>query len=115
MKPSTICPSRKATTARNRLDAEFLRDIGILVDIHLGEADFSARRLDDFSEHRAQLLAGAAPGGPEIDENQPAQDSSITSARKPCKVTSITVGGGAAANGQGSKGVFRLSALRVLS
>src|SRR5690606_4108617 len=42
----------------------------MLVDIEFGELHAPARLADDLFKHRGQLLAWAAPGRPEIDQNR---------------------------------------------
>ena len=55
---------------RNRLDAELAGDRRMLVDVHLDQLDPAAGRGDDLFQRRLQLLAGAAPRRPEIDQHR---------------------------------------------
>ena len=55
---------------RDRLDTKLLRHRRVLVDIHLHELHGAPRRLHRVFEHGRQLLAGAAPGCPEIDDDR---------------------------------------------
>ena len=55
---------------RNRLDAELLRDLRVLVDVHLDELDLALGGADDLFQDRAKLLAGPAPFGPEIHQHR---------------------------------------------
>ena len=41
----------------------------MLVDVHLDELDLATGGLDHILDDGSQLLAGAAPGRPEIDEH----------------------------------------------
>jgi len=61
MNPSAGLPPTKAMTAG--ID-------WMIVDIHLDELHPPAGLLDHLLDDRRQLLAGAAPGRPEIDENR---------------------------------------------
>ncbi len=54
---------------RDGLDAELPGHRRMLVDVHLHQPDLAARLRDDLLQSRLQLLAGAAPGRPEIDEH----------------------------------------------
>ena len=55
---------------RDRLNPQLLGDLGIGVDIHLGEPHLAAPRRHDLLDDRRELAAGAAPGRPEIDQHQ---------------------------------------------
>ena len=52
-----------------RLDAELLGDGGVLVRVHLGEADLALGRAHHLLDDGGELAAGAAPGRPEIDQH----------------------------------------------
>ena len=52
------------------LDAQLLGDFGIVVDIDLDQLDGAAGFTDDFFQHGAELLAGPAPGRPEIHDHR---------------------------------------------
>ena len=54
----------------DRLDAELAGDLRMLVDVHLDQLDLALGALDHLLDHRGQLLAGAAPGRPEIDQHR---------------------------------------------
>ena len=54
----------------NGLDAQLLRDLGILVDIDLHQFHRALGFVDRLFQRRTQLLAGAAPGGPEIHDHR---------------------------------------------
>ena len=43
-------------------------DCAVLVDIHFSDAQFSGHFTGQLFEDRSNGLAGAAPGGPEIDQ-----------------------------------------------
>ncbi len=60
----------KGEDGGNGLDAELAGDLGMLVDVDLDQADLPGLLGDDLFERRAQLPAGAAPGGPEIDQDR---------------------------------------------
>ena len=57
---------------RDRLDAELAGDRGMVVDVHLDEAHLALRGRHRLLEDRRQLLAGAAPRRPEIDQDRDA-------------------------------------------
>ena len=42
----------------------------MLVDVHLDELDLALGRLDHLLQHRGELLAGAAPRRPEVDQHR---------------------------------------------
>jgi hypothetical protein len=72
MKPSSGRPSLEGDDGGDRLDAELSRRLRrVVVDVHLDELDAgrSDSALTAFSSAGRELLAGAAPGGPEIDEH----------------------------------------------
>src|SRR5690606_13860579 len=52
------------------LDSELPGNGRMLVDIEFGELHAPARLAYDLFKHRGQLLAWAAPGRPEIDQNR---------------------------------------------
>ena len=54
---------------RDRLDAELLGDLRMIVDVHLDEADLALGRRDRFFNDRRELLARTAPRRPEIDDD----------------------------------------------
>nr|BFF11652.1 hypothetical protein GCM10025699_29550 [Microbacterium flavescens] len=55
---------------RDRLRAEGLRELRIGVDIDLRKDKTTAEFRHDALEHRAQLLAGSAPLGPQVDDDR---------------------------------------------
>ncbi len=55
---------------RDRLDAHLARDRRMLVDVHLDQLDLALGGLDRLFQHGGQLLAGAAPLGPEVDQHR---------------------------------------------
>ena len=55
---------------RNRLDAELLRDLRVLVDVDLDQRHLAAGVSHRLLQNRRELLAGAAPGRPEIDDHR---------------------------------------------
>ena len=55
---------------RNRLDAHLARNGGVLVDIHLDELHLALGGAHRLFQDRRELLAGAAPGGPEVDQDR---------------------------------------------
>ena len=55
---------------RDRPDPELLRDLRVLVDIDLDHLHLAAGRLHRRFQRRAELLAGAAPRRPEIDDDR---------------------------------------------
>ena len=55
---------------RNRLDAQLLRDLRILVDVDLDQRHLAAGVSHRLLQNRRELLAGAAPGRPEIDDHR---------------------------------------------
>ena len=55
---------------RDRLDAQLLGELGALVDVDLDQPDLAAGGLDHALEDRPELLAGPAPGRPEIDDHR---------------------------------------------
>ena len=55
---------------RNRLDAELLRDLRVLVDVDLDQRHLAAGVSDRLLQNRRELLAGAAPGRPEVDDHR---------------------------------------------
>ena len=56
----------KSVDGRHRLHPHLLRDLLVVVDIHPHHPDFAAAGADDLFQNRAKLLAGAAPGCPEL-------------------------------------------------
>ena len=54
----------------DRLDAHLLRDLGVLVDVELDHADGAVGVAHGLFQDRAELLAGAAPRRPEIDDDR---------------------------------------------
>ena len=55
---------------RDRLDAHLARDGRMLVDVHLDQLDLALGGLHDLFQDRRELLAGAAPRRPEIDQHR---------------------------------------------
>ena len=53
----------------DRLDAQLLCQRLVLVDVDLDQLDGALGVLDHLLERRRELLAGPAPGGPEIDDH----------------------------------------------
>ncbi len=51
------------------MNAHLLRDLGALVDIDLDHADGAIGLAHRFFQQRTELLAGAAPRRPEIDDD----------------------------------------------
>src|SRR5690606_2840887 len=54
---------------RNRLDSELRGQLLVLVDIDLDQRHLAPGRFHDLFENRGQLLAGSAPGGPEVHQD----------------------------------------------
>ena len=54
----------------DRLHAELLGDLGVLVDVDLGEAQLALGLAHHLLEQGAKLLAGPAPGRPQIDDHR---------------------------------------------
>ena len=54
----------------NRLNTHLTRDGGVLVDIHLDELHLPFGGAHHLFQDRSELLAGAAPGGPEVDQHR---------------------------------------------
>src|SRR5262249_10964479 len=69
-KPVDRPPVLEGVNRRDRLDAHLLRDLGVLVNVELDHADRAVGAAHDPFQDRAQLLAGAAPGRPEIDDDR---------------------------------------------
>ena len=63
-------PVDEAVDGRDRLHAQLAGDHLVLVDVHLDEAHLAARRGHRLLKRRRQLLAGAAPRGPEVDDDR---------------------------------------------
>ena len=59
----------KREDGRDGLDLEHPRDAGIGVDIHLDELDGTTSTRDRCLKHRPKGHAGAAPRGPQIDDD----------------------------------------------
>jgi hypothetical protein len=55
---------------RDRLDAHLLRHRRVVVDVHLDELDLALGRAHRLFQDRRELLAGSAPGRPEIDQHR---------------------------------------------
>ena len=55
---------------RDRLDAHLAGDGRMLVDVHLDELDLALGGRDHLFQDRGELLAGAAPGRPEVDQHR---------------------------------------------
>src|SRR5208282_3095283 len=60
----------KSDHGGNGTDPKAARNFRMLVNIHLDELDLAARSLDRFFENWRELLAGFAPGRPEIDQDR---------------------------------------------
>ena len=99
MKPSTGWPSTKAITAGIDWMPELAREWRMVVDVHLDQLHLALGGLHDLLEHRGELLAGAAPGRPEIDQHRLALDASVTSVRNVWVVVSLMTASGASAGG----------------
>src|SRR5512137_887607 len=59
----------KGDDGGDRLDAELSGDLRLIIDVHLDESSLAARAGDHTLDYRAQLLAGLAPGSPEINQH----------------------------------------------
>ena len=70
MKPSTGWPLTKAITAGIDWMPIWPGNLRMLVDVHLGELDLALGGLHRLFQHRRELLAGAAPGRPEIHQHR---------------------------------------------
>src|SRR5690606_21587212 len=55
---------------RDRLDPKLARDHRVLVDVDLDQTDGALRLAHHLLQDRPELLAGAAPGGPKIDDDR---------------------------------------------
>ena len=53
----------------NAADLELLREVLVLVGVHLDDLDLACVLVGDLLEHRTERAARAAPRGPEIDEH----------------------------------------------
>ena len=60
----------EGVNGRDRLDAQLLRDLRVLVDIHLDHAHLALGVGDRLLEQGGELFAGPAPGRPEIDDHR---------------------------------------------
>ena len=54
---------------RNAADLELLREVLVLVGVHLDDFDLAGVFVGDLFEHRAQRAARTAPGRPEVDQH----------------------------------------------
>ena len=60
----------KRLDGRDALDAEQLRDVRVLVGVDLRQDDLAVAGGGGLLERRAELTAGAAPRGPEVDDDR---------------------------------------------
>ncbi len=54
---------------RNAADLELLREVLVLVGVHLDDFDLAGVFVGDLLEHGSERAAGPAPGRPEVDEH----------------------------------------------
>ena len=70
MKPSTTLPVAHGEDRRDRLHLEGGRDLGVLVDVDLGQFDGACGGGHHTLEDGAEGLARPAPGRPEVDDDR---------------------------------------------
>ena len=58
----------KSIDCRHGLHPHLLCDLLIIINIHPHHADLAAAGANNLFQNRAELLAGAAPGGPELHD-----------------------------------------------
>jgi hypothetical protein len=60
----------KQLHGRDAADLKLLRQILVLVGVHLDDFDFAGVFVGELLEHRPECATGTAPRGPEVDQNR---------------------------------------------